>query len=354
MLKPPSIVRDNTYTAAQFENIYTNRSIEGNYSSWKINVDSVLITNNSLYGLQTYTYGLRILAMGQTDPIQNGIYSVTNGAWKRANDMVSGISVSGAIVYNNFDGCYYFCSNIQGEDVVGTNELVFLKIDFQTGNVVNYRENALVIKDNTNFKGSYILVSNDNSLAFNGETFITGNEIKTTIPVDINIYANTYETYGDFETNVAPRESNIIFNQKVNLSTIDTTSTFTVNPNQSIMFNYNEEKRIEIKDGGITFIEKYFSDDATLTHNIGSYRIGNIVLSSNIVAASGTLTIVCDCDYTPVTVYANVQECGATQLLNITTSLSGNQFSLLLKNVGNSGTNVDGVRIGFVCFNSPD
>jgi hypothetical protein len=355
MLRPPLISRDNTFSSAHFKSLYTNKNITGNYSSWKINVDTVLTTNNSLYGLQSYTKGTRILATSQTNGIYNGIYTVADANWKRDNDMMSGISVAGVIVYDNFGRTYYFCSNIQGEDVVGIDVLVFLKIDFGVDKTLNYRENAIVIKDSNKFEGSYVLVSSDNSLAFNGETKITANEIKTTIPVDINVYAFICELYGDFETNVAPRGSNIIFNQKVDLSSVGTTTSINVNSNQSIMFNdSDEQKQIVIKNGGFTFVNKYFSNALSLIHDIGIHRSGNIVLGTNVVAAFDTLTIICNCDYAPITVYANVQDCDPNQLINITTLTSGNQFSLVLRNVGNASTDFQGIKVGFVCFDSPD
>jgi hypothetical protein len=359
MLRPPLINKTNTFSSANFKNVYTDKNISGNYSSWKINVDTVLTTNNSLYGLQSYIRGTRILAIGQTDGIYNGIYSVTDNVWKRANDMMSGISVAGVIVYDNIGEIYYFCSNISGEDIVGTDELVFIGIDFDTNKTTNYRENAVVIKKNNDFEGSYILVSGDNSLALNGEVIITANKNKTTIPVDINIYAYTYaNTKGTFDTGTAPRGSNFVFNQEVELIN-GTPLTFTVNGSgggggQSIMFNdSNEQKQIIVKNGGFTFVNKYYSDIPVLTHDIGIYRTGNIVLGTNIVAASGTLTVVCNCDYAPITVYANVQDCAANQLINITTLTSGNQFSLVLRNVGNTSTDFQGVKVGFVCFDSP-
>ena len=68
--------------------------------------------------------GDRVLAAGQTNPIQNGIYVVAAGAWARAGDMAAGSSSYDAYIFANRGTLYthtgWVCPTI---GTVGTNAL---------------------------------------------------------------------------------------------------------------------------------------------------------------------------------------------------------------------------------------
>ena len=76
--------------------------------------------------------GDRILLMGQTSAIENGVYVVAaSGAPTRSTDLASGFAAGGAYFFVNEGTVYkdraYVCTSDKGMDVVGTHALVFVQ-----------------------------------------------------------------------------------------------------------------------------------------------------------------------------------------------------------------------------------
>lgn len=90
--------------------------------------------NLTLSGTQTIDgvscgVGDRVLADQQTTTTEDGIYVVAAGAWSRAADMPAASEAAGVRVWikeGTTDGDrLYACSNDQGSDIVGTDDLTF-------------------------------------------------------------------------------------------------------------------------------------------------------------------------------------------------------------------------------------
>ena len=67
--------------------------------------------------------------VAQTNPVQNGIYTVAAGAWTRATNLAAGMAAAGAY-YQTEQGAvnaerFFVCTSDSGSDVVGTNTLAW-------------------------------------------------------------------------------------------------------------------------------------------------------------------------------------------------------------------------------------
>jgi hypothetical protein len=103
----------------------------------KGNCRALATVNQTLSGLPSTIDGVtswldshRIMLVGQTDAIENGPWVVHSGAWTRPDDFAVGSSVSGSQVWID-EGVTYQdtmreCTNNDGLDVVGTDDLVFV------------------------------------------------------------------------------------------------------------------------------------------------------------------------------------------------------------------------------------
>lgn len=103
---------------------------------WKQPARLASTTNVSLNGLITIdgvsvNSGDRILIKDQTNPIQNGIYIASSGAWLRTNDLSSGSSAASCVVWIEEGSTQaetgYICTNDIGSDVTGINPLTWLQ-----------------------------------------------------------------------------------------------------------------------------------------------------------------------------------------------------------------------------------
>lgn len=93
-------------------------------------------TNQTLTGLPVTIDGIGgwltsdvVLLVGQTDPIENGIWLVSTNAWSRAPGMIEGLSVAGTQCWvhqgvSNGDNSWRV-TNDPGSDVIGTDGLVY-------------------------------------------------------------------------------------------------------------------------------------------------------------------------------------------------------------------------------------
>lgn len=95
---------------------------------------AVATSNVTLSGSQsvdgvTLNADNRVLLIGQTDPVQNGIWVVQSGAWVRPDDFQTGSHAASIFVFveqgmsNAENG--FSCINDDGHDVVGTNGLTW-------------------------------------------------------------------------------------------------------------------------------------------------------------------------------------------------------------------------------------
>ncbi len=101
----------------------------------KVTAKAALQSNVVLTGEQTLDNvalvdGDIFHAGDQTDPIENGPWVVHVGAWTRHADFPNGGDASGALVGvatggTNFGGTLWFCSNVSGSDVIGTDGLIW-------------------------------------------------------------------------------------------------------------------------------------------------------------------------------------------------------------------------------------
>lgn len=135
---PPLIPGDTVLATNRISTVYPDQ-VYGPYTSWKEVVVAVATTNiAALSGLQVVdtvqlVEGDRILLTAQTGGIANGIYIAKANAWGRANDLQPGSSASGlAVLVNNGSvpnaDSVYICTNVEGSDVVGVNQLVFVQL----------------------------------------------------------------------------------------------------------------------------------------------------------------------------------------------------------------------------------
>lgn len=125
----------------------------------KLPAKAVATTNITLTGPQTIdgyltTSGDRILVIGQTNPVDNGIYIAQGGttAWTRAVDLDTGDSAANTYLFieegtTNAD-TGWVCTTNSPNDIVGTDGLAFVKFSSagvieagqglsKTGNVIN-------------------------------------------------------------------------------------------------------------------------------------------------------------------------------------------------------------------------
>ena len=109
--------------------------------SWKSAVAVLASSNIALSGTQTIDsylvqVGDRVLAIGQTSGVNNGIYVAASGAWSRATDMAVGSSAgsAAALVLNGAvnGGSGYVCTTPSNASVVGTNSLSFVRFSNST------------------------------------------------------------------------------------------------------------------------------------------------------------------------------------------------------------------------------
>lgn len=77
----------------------------------------------------TTAVGDRVLVMGQTDPIENGVWVVATGSWNRADDCSNGTHIGMKILFvtegDLGGGSGWFCNAVAPADVVGTHSLYF-------------------------------------------------------------------------------------------------------------------------------------------------------------------------------------------------------------------------------------
>lgn len=100
----------------------------------KESCEALADSNVTLSGLQTIDSvvladGDRVLAIGQTDGIENGIWVVHSGAWTRPDDFQAGSSASGSYSFvtegTNYEGTGWVCINDAPYDIVDTHSLEF-------------------------------------------------------------------------------------------------------------------------------------------------------------------------------------------------------------------------------------
>lgn len=136
----------------------------------------------------------RVLVKNQTDKKQNGIYVAKYGAWERSEDLANEFHASGVTVIVSegtlSNATIYICNNPKGGDIVGEDDLQFIKtldlisVDNVTIESVSGQiriKNSGVNKDkiNTNVADqSTIVGGNGTSLSVRNYTPITN----TTLP----------------------------------------------------------------------------------------------------------------------------------------------------------------------------
>jgi hypothetical protein len=134
----PTIPGSNIYKQLTVGKLsITGGYIIGDYSSWKKPVRAATTVDITLYGIQIIdgvelVIGDRVLVKDQTLPIQNGIYVVADTYWYRADDLPAGSSAAGIITatiagFINI-GKLFICSNDEGTDIVGVDDLTFTEV----------------------------------------------------------------------------------------------------------------------------------------------------------------------------------------------------------------------------------
>jgi len=112
-----------------------NNTVQG--LNWHDSVRVYADSNITLSGSQTIdgvtlNDGDRVLATNQTTSTEDGIYVVnTGGAWTRADDAQAGDHFKSVAVFveegTNYGDTGWVCSNDDGSDVVGTDNLTFVQ-----------------------------------------------------------------------------------------------------------------------------------------------------------------------------------------------------------------------------------
>ncbi len=78
--------------------------------------------------------GDRVLANGQTDPVEIGLWIAAAGAWTRAADMADGSHAEGAYIFiaegDDYADTGWLCDTDAPNDVVGTDPLSFVRFTF--------------------------------------------------------------------------------------------------------------------------------------------------------------------------------------------------------------------------------
>jgi len=106
---------------------YVDALVQG--ISAKTSVFILSATNLTLSGEQTIdgytTLASRVLLIGQTNPVQNGIWVTASGAWTRPTDFANGSHAAGVFAFVEEGATYqdtgWLCITAPGSDVVGTN-----------------------------------------------------------------------------------------------------------------------------------------------------------------------------------------------------------------------------------------
>jgi len=118
---------------------YVDSKVEG--LDVKESVKVATTGNITLSGEQTIdniacNAGDRVLVKNQTNGVENGIYVVATGAWTRAEDYAAGAGVASSFCFveqgNTNANQGWTCTNDKGNDVVGTDVLVFTQFS-ETG-----------------------------------------------------------------------------------------------------------------------------------------------------------------------------------------------------------------------------
>ena len=142
---------------------YADNLIKG--LKYKTEVDLIAKSNITLSGTQlidnvTTPLDSRVAAVGQADPLTNGIWIVKAGAWVRATDMAAGTNAGSSYFFVQRGDAEkdtgWVCANDAGTDVVGSSALTFVKftsassysagfgIAIDTGNVLKVNTGTLV------------------------------------------------------------------------------------------------------------------------------------------------------------------------------------------------------------------
>ena len=148
----PLIDTSGTNKTISFEGTTTYNSITI-AGTWISGIDSVIPTINN-----------RILFVGQTNQIENGIYVMTNSTTiSRSSDFSLSYAASGTNVFIKSGTLYantnWICTNLTGSDIVGTNSLIFNSI----------KTDIIPISKITNLQTSL-----DNKLNLTGGTLVGG------------------------------------------------------------------------------------------------------------------------------------------------------------------------------------
>lgn len=164
---PPIIPGNGIFKSLQSNDTYLN-SISGQLVNtlniWKGDVIAASTGNVALFGLQSMDgvnlgYGDIVLLKNQTNPKNNGIYTVTDTEWTRSPNLVDGTNASGVAVYivsgSQNEGKIYVCTNDSGNDVVGIVALTFATVsNGGTNYQLFYNSNGVLTADESSTDGA--------------------------------------------------------------------------------------------------------------------------------------------------------------------------------------------------------
>jgi len=122
-----------------------------------------------------------VLAMDQTNAIQNGLYVVAAGAWARTPKLATGSAAAGAYSWVTEGTLYqdkgYVCIDDKGSDVVGTDELTFNQ--FSGAGMITAGTGMTKTGDTLNVIGGDGITANADDLAIDLHDTNPGLEIDT-------------------------------------------------------------------------------------------------------------------------------------------------------------------------------
>jgi hypothetical protein len=223
-------VATKSYVDLVKQGLFVKDSVNvGTINSGDLNID--FFAGNSIDNY-ILLLGNRILIKDQVNPVENGIYKITDGVPIRTNDLSSGVSASGIFVFiksgniNNSLG--WICNSQSPNDIVDVNTLSFTEFtglgQVQAGSGLYKNFNELNINvDDTSIEiepsSNYLRIKN--TISGNGITGGSGSPLQTTSDqshvtklgtIDIGVWegSNIGVEYGGTGTTTIPI-GNILF-----------------------------------------------------------------------------------------------------------------------------------------------
>lgn len=365
--KPPLIPGSQNYQQLQATKLRTNNII-GSYTDWKQSVVVVATDNVVLTGLTTIddvelVAGNRVLLTGQDDPIENGIYVVSESRWERSTDMPVGSSATGTLMYvilgDSSNESIYACENNQLTDIVGTNEFYFFKLTGGGGG------------GGAPGGSVYDVQFNNAEDGFGGSSNFNYNPITQTLACgiadsDINTFTiTTHDEVGEGVSNlhISTGDGSSAGNLVISTGDGNSAGNITIKPGEGITPGDITIEGSRIVEGGTRNgdVLIFGSDDGEggkngvirIEGSISINAVGGLALNSSLILPTYGINIpdvatpvIANGTQAFIQIAGVSTAAGATDIITVTTE-NANIGSMILTNInGYSGTGVPSVCVG--------